>query len=153
MKTFAAIILYFVEKFVANRECDIVINDCYNASPTSAEAALNLLGDMELGEEGKRIAVLGDMLELGDMSQALHSELGRSVSRVGVDMLLTYGHHSRFIEGAARKAGMKCVQHFDDKGELAIHLSRVAQAGDAILVKASRDVAFEDVVERLLVSS
>ena len=48
---------------------------------------------------------------------------------------------------------MKCVQHFDDKGELAMHLSKVAQAGDAILVKASRDVAFEDIVERLLVLS
>ena len=130
-----------------------VINDCYNASPTSAEAALNLLGDMELGEGGKRIAVLGDMLELGDMSQALHGELGRNVFRVGVDILLTYGHFSRFVEGAARKAGMKCVQHFDDKGELAMHLSKVAQAGDAILVKASRDVAFEDIVERLLVLS
>ena len=122
-----------------------VINDCYNANPASVRAALDLLRDMRV--DGERVAVLGDMLELGAESAELHAEVGDyAASRV--QRLLALGTHSEHTANAAEVAGLP-AQHYRDFDSLIRDLRAHVQVGDAVLVKASRSVAFEGVVEAL----
>ena len=129
-----------------------LIKDCYNSNPGSAKAALDLLADMRLTNGGRRVAALGDMLELGDSASEFHIELGRQVQRAGVDLLLTCGPLSRSTNLSAREAGLEDARHLDNKAELATQLCSEVRPGDVVLVKASRGAAFEEVAERLLVS-
>ena len=129
-----------------------LIKDCYNSNPGSAKAALDLLADMRLANGGRRVAALGDMLELGDSASEFHTELGRQVQRAGVDLLLTCGPLSRSINLGAREAGLEDARHLENKAELATQLCAEVRPGDVVLVKASRGAAFEEVAERLLVS-
>ena len=126
-----------------------IIEDCYNAGPESMEAALHVLSEHPC--EGKRIAVLGDMLELGSRAMAEHYRVGR-LAAVAADLLLAYGDHSeRMIIGAVT-GGMspKCALHFDDQKEMAQSLSRMAHPGDVLLFKGSRGMKMEKVMEAFL---
>ena len=129
-----------------------LIKDCYNSNPGSAKAALDLLADMRLANGGRRVAALGDMLELGDSASEFHTELGRQVQRAGVDLLLTCGALSRSTNLGAREAGLEDARHLENKAELATQLCAEVRRGDVVLVKASRGASFEEVAERLLVS-
>ena len=126
----------------------VVINDCYNANPDSMLAALELLGDVP---GARKIAFLGDMLELGPQSGDLHAAVGVEVA-TKADILLATGKQSKELVAAARSAGMDETQarHFDNldlAGEfIAANLCR----GDVVLVKASRAMAFDRIVERIL---
>ena len=126
----------------------VVINDCYNANPDSMLAALELLGDVP---GARKIAFLGDMLELGPQSGDLHAAVGAEVA-TKADMLLATGKQSKELVAAARSAGMGETQarHFDNldlAGEFIVaNLCR----GDVVLVKASRAMAFDRIVERIL---
>ena len=126
----------------------VVINDCYNANPDSMLAALELLGDVP---GARKIAFLGDMLELGPQSGDLHAAVGAEVA-TKADILLATGKQSKELVAAARSAGMDETQarHFDNldlAGEfIAANLCR----GDVVLVKASRAMAFDRIVERIL---
>jgi UDP-N-acetylmuramoyl-tripeptide--D-alanyl-D-alanine ligase len=126
-----------------------VLDDCYNANPSSMRSALTTLGGMRAA--GHRIAVLGDMLELGPEGEALHSEMGQYLVEMGVDELFTFGQLSRHINAGAREKGLprNRAHHFSDfdlmAGELAKHISH----GDVILVKASRGMKLERVYEFL----
>jgi UDP-N-acetylmuramoyl-tripeptide--D-alanyl-D-alanine ligase len=121
----------------------VVINDCYNASPLSMRAALD-----ELSAEpaaGRRIAVLGDMLELGDHEDDLHREVGAAAAAAGVDVLVTVGR---------RAAAMLDVFDGDsyavaDAGEAASLAAELLEPGDVMLVKGSRGVGLEVVAEAL----
>ncbi len=121
----------------------LVIEDCYNASPDSMHAALGTLSRLP---SGRRIAVLGDMLELGELSDSAHIELGRLAARSGVNLLLCYGPQCLKTVEAAQKEGLKQAYHFDDKEKLAAFLSRQAAEGDTILCKGSRAMQLEDVL-------
>ena len=121
----------------------LVIEDCYNASPDSMRAALGTLSRLP---SGRRIAVLGDMLELGELSDSAHVELGQLAARSGVDLLLCTGPQCRITVEAARQAGLARAYHFSDKQELADYLSRQAAEGDTILCKGSRSMQMEDVL-------
>ena len=126
----------------------VVINDCYNANPDSMLAALELLGDVP---GARKIAFLGDMLELGPQSGDLHAAVGVEVA-TKADILLATGKQSKELVAAARSAGTDETQarHFDNldlAGEfIAANLCR----GDVVLVKASRAMAFDRIVERIL---
>ena len=125
-----------------------VINDCYNANPGSVRAALDLMAEMPV--EGRRIAVLGDMLELGEQATALHEDVGRyAVGRV--DILLGTGPLSVHTVRAAREAGLEPDRtgHFDDRDSLTRRLKSTAGAGDLVLIKASRGLALEHVAKAL----
>ena len=126
-----------------------IINDCYNANPGSAGVAITMLGDIELPPGGRRIAVFGDMLELGAASSQLHAALGTQISAAGVDLLLVTGAMSRFTVEAAKRGGAD-AEHFVSKSELAARLCGVIETGDAVLLKASRGMAFEEIVDRLM---
>ncbi len=125
-----------------------LLDDSYNANPHSVARALETLA--QLRGSGQTIAVLGDMLELGDGSTRLHAEVGRGAASTGVDVLIAVGPLSRDVAKAAREAGLD--KSFEcDAPEAAIELVRKhARPGDVVLVKASRSMRLERVVSRLL---
>lgn len=127
----------------------VVINDAYNASPDSMRAALDALTDMNT--DGRRIAVLGDMLELGTVAEELHHALGETVAEKGVDLLVTVGELGAVIAEGARKAGHnpKSIQSFETADEVGEYISGVIESGDMVLVKASRGMRLEKIVEIL----
>ena len=125
-----------------------VISDCYNANPSSTKMALQTLGNMKVA--GLRIAVLGDMLELGKESGNLHKQIGAMVPEMNFDLLLAVGKEAKkFVEGA-KSRGMKNVFHFDSVDEAVNHLSQTVAEGDVVLVKGSRGMHMEKVVDALL---
>ena len=124
-----------------------IINDCYNAGPESMAAALNVLGN----RPGRHIAVLGDMLELGDCAQAEHYKIGR-IAAEKADMVFAYGPHAGRVLDGTITGGMPETmgRAFDDREELAIALKRAAKPGDVILFKGSHGMHLEKVLEAFL---
>ena len=119
-----------------------VINDCYNANPMSMRAALD---DLALSAPGRRVAVLGDMLELGDDERAFHEALGAQASERGVDLLVTVGSLAAAAAGSFHGEAHSVA----DAGEAAALLCELLAAGDTVLVKGSRGVGLEVVAEAL----
>lgn len=122
------------------------IEDCYNASPDSMRAAINTLADTK---SNKKIAVLSDMLELGEYSMQAHSEVGKMATDAGVDYLLTVGEMSKYINSSAKENGLKNAFHFDSKEALTDKLLDILQKGDAVIFKASRGMKLEDVIHNV----
>ena len=121
------------------------MEDCYNASPDSMCAAISTL--RELPASGERIAVFGDMLELGETAEEAHREVGRRCAKEGIDRLYALGPKALLMVEAARKAGMRQAEHFLDKRELARRLADSLQGGDILWAKASRSMHFEEILE------
>ena len=121
-----------------------VIKDCYNAGPESMAAALNVLGH----KPGRHIAVLGDMLELGVCTQAEHYRIGR-IAAEKADVLMAYGPNALRVIGGAITGGMndRCAKAYDDQKKLSEALGRIARPGDVILVKGSRGMHMERVLD------
>ena len=124
-----------------------IIKDCYNAGPESMEAALQVLAR----KQGRRVAVLGDMLELGVCTQAEHYKVGRVAAQTA-DILLAYGPNSVRMLYGARTGGMSETQAraFTDRNRLVTVLKQLAQPGDVILFKGSRGMRMELILERFL---
>ncbi len=123
------------------------VNDAYNANPDSMDAALAALRDMECA--GKRIAVLGDMGELGADERALHAQVGRRAAQLGIDRLVCVGTLSAETADAAVAAGMPAgaVQRFEDAAGALSWLAQHLDCADIVLVKASRFMGLEKIVE------
>ncbi len=123
-----------------------ILDDTYNASPASTIAALNLLEELE----GRRIAVLGDMLELGTYEEEGHRKVGRRAMDV-VALLVTVGKRARIIGQEALLCGMDRDRVFmtEDKEEAIAYLRQIVASGDIILVKGSRGMRMEEVVAAL----
>ncbi len=119
------------------------IEDCYNASPDSMKAALKTLHDTK---GNRKIAVLGDMLELGDYSKKAHSSVGEMVAQNNIDYLLSYGENAKYYTSAAKEAGCKNAFLFDSKELLAEKLLEIAKPGDVVIFKGSRGMKLEDVM-------
>lgn len=122
------------------------IEDCYNASPDSQQAALRMLSTVQAK---RKIAVLGDMLELGSISEEAHKNAGLLAAKNKIDVLMTYGERSEATAKRALECGVPLVKSFLDKKELADELAGFLNEGDAILFKASRGMALEDVINDL----
>lgn len=124
-----------------------VLDDTYNASPASVQAALAVL--QQLQNRGRKIAVFGDMLELGEISTQAHQQIGELAADHGCAAVFTYGPLSIATkEGAARK-GIP-ASHYESKEELGIVLENYLKSGDAVLIKGSRGMEMEVVVEKLI---
>ena len=121
-----------------------IIDDSYNASPASMLAALDLLAELP----GRHLALLGDMLELGAYDEEGHRLVGQRAAR-GLDALYVVGERGQLIGEAAQKAGQREVHFLRSKDEAAAILRRALGRGDHLLVKASRALALETVVEEL----
>ncbi|MBA2486461.1 MAG: UDP-N-acetylmuramoyl-tripeptide--D-alanyl-D-alanine ligase [Nitrospira sp.] len=124
-----------------------VINDCYNANPASMKAAIQLLA--ELGRGKRSIAVLGDMLELGADSKRMHREVGAFLAGQGIEHLLACGVLGREFAQGARQAGMPAegVTELPDAAAAGTALTAMVRRGDVVLVKASRGMRMEQIVE------
>lgn len=126
-----------------------VYNDAYNANPASMKAALLALKDIEA--TGRRVAVLGDMLELGPGAAEAHFELGRHAQLSGITELVAVGEFADNMAAGAREAGLAAahVHVFPDRDGVADLLKEMLREGDLVLVKGSRGIALEGVVEAL----
>ena len=135
--------------YIVEKEGVRVYNDAYNANPASMKAALQSLKEIDV--KGCRIAVLGDMLELGEGSKEAHFELGRNAQLFGINRLVAVGKFSEDIAAGALEQGLspKCIHAFPDRKSLTALLKEVLQEGDMVLVKGSRGIALENVVEEL----
>jgi UDP-N-acetylmuramoyl-tripeptide--D-alanyl-D-alanine ligase len=122
------------------------LDDSYNANPDSMKAALRTL--VELDTEGKRIAVLGEMRELGRESERGHREVGETAATLGVDHLITIGEVAEFIAQAARTAGLDKIASVRSTREAAELLGELAGPGDLVLIKGSRAARTEEVIEQ-----
>jgi UDP-N-acetylmuramoyl-tripeptide--D-alanyl-D-alanine ligase len=122
-----------------------VLDDSYNASPAAVEAALALLR----GAKGRRVAVVGDMRELGTLSEAAHQDAGRDAAR-SADVLIGVGELAATMVDAARAAGMEDAHHVADAAEALVLLRRLVRPGDIVLVKGSRAIGLEAVADALV---
>lgn len=126
-----------------------VLNDAYNASPASMRAAIDLTE--QLRGFGRKFLVLGDMLELGEHEEQFHRSIGQMLSPERVDYVFTFGRLGRFIaDEAAQRFPKACVRAFDDKEQLAAELAAEVRSEDLVLVKGSRGMRLEHVVNALL---
>jgi UDP-N-acetylmuramoyl-tripeptide--D-alanyl-D-alanine ligase len=126
-----------------------IINDCYNANPASMKAALQLLGEWTPARE--RVAVLGDMLELGRETQHMHRDVGRYAAGLPISKLIVCGELGKEIAAGARQAGMssQTMVEMPDASAAADLLKRSVRRGDVVLVKASRGMRMEQIVQVL----
>jgi UDP-N-acetylmuramoyl-tripeptide--D-alanyl-D-alanine ligase len=118
-----------------------ILDDAYNANLDSMRAALETLRDIP--GFGKRMAVLGDMAELGEESAAAHEEIGRLALRYGVDTLVTVGSWAPWTAQAARESGLEDCHTFETVPEAAAYVKEMMKPGDLVLLKASRTSGFE----------
>lgn len=123
-----------------------IINDSYNSNPLSMKAALEAL---EFYPAKAKWIVSGDMLELGDDSVRFHKMIGSSIANSGIEGLITLGSLSRHTSSQARKEGMGRLWHCSTHDEAARILKKIAKKGDAVLLKGSRSMKMEEIIERL----
>lgn len=124
----------------------VVLNDAYNANPQSMRAAAAVLGD---ARGRRKVAVVGDMLELGDGSAMFHRAVGASFAEMGTERLIAVGDLARYIAEGAEEAGLPDVRWYADQASALPVILNELQPGTTILVKASRAMHFEKIVDAL----
>jgi UDP-N-acetylmuramoyl-tripeptide--D-alanyl-D-alanine ligase len=124
-----------------------VLDDCYNANADSIQAALQTLADLPC--QGRRVAVLGDMAEVGSHSDSLHAEVGRRTAEAGVGQLFAVGRQAAVTAQAARAAGLTRVIEFPDAEPAASALKHFVKPGDLVLIKGSRVTRLERLSDAL----
>lgn len=126
-----------------------ILNDTYNASPQSMEAALNVLSDIR--GKGSTIAVLGDMLEMGEWAAKAHYDVGKYAAATGLNYLVTVGEAAHNIALGALEGGMEPgrIERLDSNSGAVTYLKGLLKEGDTVLVKGSRGMKMEEIVEQL----
>ena len=126
-----------------------IINDSYNASFESMQASLKYLNGLK---NARKIAVLGDMFELGEYSKKLHEDVGREVFENKIDILICCGENAKYIVKSAKESGMKedNIYYFENKEKMEKFIRENWKKGDVILFKASNGMKFFEVAEKLL---
>lgn len=126
-----------------------VLDDSYNSNPDSARAAVRVLAGLH--GFGRRVLVLGDMLELGVAAERMHRDIGMEAARAGIDAVVGIGEHALATAGGARDGGMSAdaALHLPDVGAAGAALSELVRDGDVVLVKGSRGMALERLVALL----
>lgn len=125
----------------------VLVDDSYNANPASVVCALQVLSKMAAK---RRIVILGDMLELGATSRLLHEKVGVQMRELGVDVLYVYGKDVKYTAQSAKRSGVECVREFQDKSEMITAVKRLLKEGDVILIKGSRAMGMEEVVQAMI---
>ena len=127
----------------------VILDESYNASPEAVKGAVDTLAG--LAATRRRIAVLGDMLELGAWAEEAHREMGRRAAESAIDLLVAVGVHASVVTGGAREAGMavEATHGFETAADAAEWLPTHLEAGDLVLVKGSRAVHMERVIEAI----
>ena len=134
---------------IKNSDNIIIINDSYNASYESMKAALEYVSKVDAS---KKIAVLGDVLELGEFSKQMHENIGEEVVKNNIDILITVGEEAKNISNKALELGMnKESIYYLERNDKAVNLIKnIAKQGDIVLVKASNGMHFDEIVEKIL---
>lgn len=129
-----------------------IIDDTYNSSPEACLAALDVLGNIRISEEGKKYAVLGDMMEIGDYTEEGHNLVGTKVASSNINYLVAVGERAKFIVNGAVTAGLKeeNIFHFDNINEANEFLKSKLNHGDVILVKGSQFMRMEKIVKFIM---
>lgn len=122
-----------------------IIDDSYNASPDSMKAALDVLASIK---GTRKIAILGDMFELGKDEEKYHRQIGKYAFQKGINVVLSVGKNAEHISLAAKESGIQAF-HFDNKDMLKSVLPQWIRKGDAILIKGSRGMAMDEIVKHL----
>ena len=122
-----------------------IINDVYNANPVSMKASIDVLSKAE----GRKVAILGFMGELGENEKQMHKEVGEYVGEKNIDVLISIGDIANYYDECAKQKGTKQVYHFDTQQSFWENGISLLKEGDTILVKASRSRQFEKTVEKL----
>lgn len=126
----------------------MIIDDCYNANPISMKASIDVLETAAT----RKVAILGDMGELGKNEEPLHAEIGAYIIKHHIDILICVGKLSAYMKKAAEEAdreGKTKVFYYETKQECVTHIKEILQADDTILIKASHFMGFEDIVKLL----
>ena len=130
-------------RIIESGSCTI-IDDCYNANPMSMKASLNVLKHAE----GRKVALLGDMGELGADEKALHEEVGTAAAGFGIDAYYCAGPLSEHLLNGLKAAGAQAeIRHFAATSDLLAALPELIRKGDTVLIKASHFMGFEKLVE------
>jgi UDP-N-acetylmuramoyl-tripeptide--D-alanyl-D-alanine ligase len=126
-----------------------VFDDTYNANPESARAAVRFLSGLH--GRGRRVLVLGDMLELGASSPELHHAVGLDIAAGSIDLLVLVGEQVQATAAGALEGGMpaRSVVYLKDAGQAATELDGILRQGDTVLLKASRRIGLDRVVDHL----
>lgn len=125
----------------------VIIDDCYNANPVSMKAAIDLLATAP----GRKVAILGDMFELGENEKAMHGEVGEYAAEKGIDLILCVGELSEAMYQEAAGSGGN-AKYYETREALEAVLNEILQPGDTVLVKASHSMAFENLVKCIQVN-
>lgn len=138
-----------IRQNIIEKDGMIIFSDCYNASPDSINSALKTVAFIKNSK--RKIAVLGDMFELGDFAKELHLAVGKDVYNNNFDFLFSCGDMAKYYVKGAIKSGFLAnnTKHFNDKKEIIDFLKGFLRSGDTILVKASRGMKFEDIINSL----
>ena len=123
-----------------------IINDCYNSSPDSIRAALKVLKG---SSKSHKIAVLGDVLEMGGFAEKAHFDVGTDAAKSGIDMLITVGKNAAYIAKGAKEAGFGNVREYASTEDAAADMAKLVNSGDSVLVKASHGMHFEKITGAL----
>ena len=128
-----------------------LIDDCYNANPNSMAAAIRSLSSIRAlsGDHGKRVAILGDMKELGADSAHLHRLMGKLAAECRIDSVVCCGEEAKSIYDAYLAAGGKKGRYYRDREDFAPDIPETVSRGDVVLVKASHSMGFENIVDHL----
>lgn len=126
-----------------------IINDAYNASLESMKASLEYISKLN---NKRKIAILGDMFELGDYAKELHQEVGKQVYKNSVDILICSGENSKYIIKQAEAEGMEKqnIYYFENKQDIIQEVKKLVKQGDVILVKASNGMKFYELPEKII---
>ena len=124
-----------------------IINDCYNANYDSMKSAIEYLNS---SKGNRKIAVLGDMLELGEFSQELHKKVGEEVAKNKIDILITVGKEANNIAETAKKNGINTTYMFENNQKAITKLKEILEPKDVVLVKASNSMNFKEIVSSIL---
>lgn len=128
----------------------LIIDDTYNSSPESCRRALEALSTMPQAK--RKIAILGDMLELGETSEEFHKTIGKMAAQLKVDYLITYGQMAQFIAKSCQANGLpkERIFPFAELGKLSDFLKNFIQTGDVLLVKGSQGMRMEKIVRNIM---
>ena len=124
----------------------LLIDDCYNANPVSTKASLDVLATAD----NRKVAILGDMFELGENEKELHYSVGEHAAESKIDVLIGIGELSKnTVDGALSKKADMAVYHFETKADFFDKMDTILQKDDAVLIKASHGMEFPEIVEKL----
>ncbi len=139
-------------KLIKGIKRTMIIDDTYNASPQSSLSAIEFLSKLETDTDFRKIAVLGDMLELGRYTEEAHLAVGRALAKAGFDMLITVGKRSKDIARGALELGMEEEQmaYFDNTFSAGKYVQEKMHKGDLVLVKGSQGMRMEKIVKEIM---